>query len=44
MSSSQRSVSAAGPRRPICRTCGVQYAAPRPDCPICLDERQYVGW
>jgi hypothetical protein len=29
---------------PICRTCGVQYAAPREDCPICLDERQYVGW
>jgi hypothetical protein len=29
---------------PICRTCGVQYGAPRQDCPICLDERQYVGW
>ncbi|NJC70964.1 MBL fold metallo-hydrolase [Planosporangium thailandense] len=29
---------------PICRTCGVQYPAPRADCPICLDERQYVGW
>jgi hypothetical protein len=29
---------------PICSTCGVQYSAPRPDCPICLDERQYVGW
>ena len=29
---------------PICRTCGVQYAEPREDCPICLDERQYVGW
>jgi Metallo-beta-lactamase superfamily len=29
---------------PICRTCGVQYGAERPDCPICLDERQYVGW
>jgi hypothetical protein len=29
---------------PICRTCGVQYRAERPDCPICLDERQYVGW
>jgi glyoxylase-like metal-dependent hydrolase (beta-lactamase superfamily II) len=31
----------------ICRTCGVQYApsdeAP-PRCPICEDERQYVGW
>ncbi|WP_233617483.1 MULTISPECIES: MBL fold metallo-hydrolase [Actinomadura] len=29
---------------PICVTCGVQYGAPRPDCPICEDERQYVGW
>ncbi|MEV0236146.1 MBL fold metallo-hydrolase [Nonomuraea sp. NPDC050786] len=29
---------------PICRTCGVQYGEPRPDCPICEDERQYVGW
>jgi hypothetical protein len=29
---------------PICRTCGVQYPAPRGDCPICLDQRQYVGW
>jgi hypothetical protein len=29
---------------PICRTCGVQYPAARDDCPICLDERQYVGW
>jgi hypothetical protein len=29
---------------PICRTCGVQYAGPRADCPICTDERQYVGW
>ncbi|CAN5839058.1 hypothetical protein BH24ACT3_BH24ACT3_02270 [soil metagenome] len=29
---------------PICRTCGVQYGAPRLDCPICEDERQYVGW
>jgi hypothetical protein len=29
---------------PICSTCGVQYGAPRDDCPICLDERQYVGW
>jgi len=29
---------------PICATCGVQYAAAREDCPICLDERQYVGW
>jgi hypothetical protein len=29
---------------PICATCGVQYGAPRVDCPICDDERQYVGW
>jgi hypothetical protein len=28
---------------PICMTCGVQYSAPRADCPICADERQYVG-
>lgn len=31
----------------ICATCGVQYAdtsAPPDGCPICLDERQYVGW
>jgi hypothetical protein len=29
-----------------CETCGTQYApgpAPPPECPICLDERQYVG-
>jgi hypothetical protein len=29
---------------PVCRTCGVQYGAPREDCPVCADERQYVGW
>lgn len=29
---------------PICRTCGVQYPAPREECPICEDQRQYVGW
>lgn len=31
----------------ICATCGVQYpdtAVPPPHCPICADERQYVGW
>ena len=31
----------------ICRTCGVQYAPaakPPEHCPICEDERQYVGW
>ncbi len=31
----------------ICRTCGVQYAPserPPERCPICEDERQYVGW
>jgi hypothetical protein len=30
----------------LCVTCGTQYppsAAPPPECPICLDERQYVG-
>ncbi|MDB5420868.1 MAG: hypothetical protein JWR59_815, partial [Brevundimonas sp.] len=30
-----------------CETCGVQgepMTAPPKDCPICLDERQYVGW
>ncbi len=30
--------------RPICRTCGVQYDSARDDCPVCLDDRQYVGW
>ncbi len=29
---------------PICLTCGVQYGGERADCPICQDERQYVGW
>jgi hypothetical protein len=31
----------------ICVTCGTQFAAseePPPHCPICEDERQYVGW
>src|SRR5262245_56288412 len=31
----------------ICVTCGVQFSpsdAPPPNCPICEDERQYVGW
>jgi hypothetical protein len=31
----------------ICRTCGVQYpdSSQMPEaCPICQDERQYVGW
>src|SRR3954470_14801630 len=31
----------------ICPTCAVQYpdtARPPQECPICLDERQYVGW
>lgn len=37
-------ISEAGAELPICRTCGVQYGAARADCPICLDERQYVGW
>jgi glyoxylase-like metal-dependent hydrolase (beta-lactamase superfamily II) len=32
---------------PICVTCGTQFAespAPPERCPICEDERQYVGW
>ncbi len=44
MPSSKRVVSSTGAQLPICSTCGVQYGAPRADCPICLDERQYVGW
>lgn len=44
MPSSKQVVSDTGPELPICCTCGVQYGAPRTDCPICLDERQYVGW
>jgi hypothetical protein len=31
----------------LCETCGTQFApsdAPPPACPICRDERQYVGW
>lgn len=27
---------------PICLACGMQYAVPRADCPVCQDERQYV--
>lgn len=32
---------------PICVTCGTQFAAreaPPDSCPICEDERQFVGW
>jgi hypothetical protein len=29
---------------PVCVTCGVQYGGERADCPICLDQRQYIGW
>jgi glyoxylase-like metal-dependent hydrolase (beta-lactamase superfamily II) len=29
---------------PICVTCGVQGNAKTDECPICVDERQYVGW
>ncbi len=32
---------------PICSTCGTQFAATETApafCPICADERQYVGW
>jgi hypothetical protein len=31
----------------ICETCGTQFAdsaRPPPACPVCEDERQYVGW
>jgi hypothetical protein len=31
----------------ICATCGVQFAPtadPSEHCPICEDERQYIGW
>jgi hypothetical protein len=31
----------------ICQTCGTQFAAtdqPPAHCPICEDERQYIGW
>ena len=31
----------------VCATCGVQFAAtnePPDHCPVCEDERQYVGW
>jgi len=31
----------------ICETCGTQFAPsalPPAQCPICDDERQYVGW
>jgi glyoxylase-like metal-dependent hydrolase (beta-lactamase superfamily II) len=31
----------------ICKTCGTQFSAsdnPPPHCPICEDERQYIGW
>ena len=31
--------------RAICETCGTQFAEASPGhCPICEDERQYVGW
>lgn len=34
-------------RRYLCVTCGIQFREtenPPPRCPICEDERQYVGW
>jgi hypothetical protein len=34
-------------RQYICVTCGIQFretAGPPKNCPICEDERQYVGW
>lgn len=33
-----------GSELPVCVTCAVQYGGARETCPICLDERQYVGW
>ena len=36
-----------GRARYVCVTCGTQHAqtdGPPPACPICDDERQYVGW
>jgi glyoxylase-like metal-dependent hydrolase (beta-lactamase superfamily II) len=44
VSSANVALSATGAQLPICRTCGVQYDGPRVDCPICLDERQYLNW
>ena len=35
------------PRCYVCVTCGVQFAPtfdPPQNCPICEDERQYIGW
>ncbi|PKR87368.1 MBL fold metallo-hydrolase [Pleomorphomonas diazotrophica] len=33
-------------RVPVCVTCGTQYPGVehRDDCPVCRDERQFVGW
>jgi hypothetical protein len=28
--------------KPLCVACGTQYDAPRENCPICEDERQYI--
>lgn len=30
--------------KPICITCGTQFAEPATHCPICEDPRQFVGW
>jgi hypothetical protein len=35
------------PRAYVCATCGVQFSPsldPPASCPVCEDERQYVGW
>lgn len=29
---------------PVCVQCGVQYPQSRSECPVCLDERQFVNW
>jgi hypothetical protein len=44
MSSPKPVAPVTGLQLPVCATCGVQYDAPRADCPVCLDERQYVAW
>lgn len=47
LASSGSAVSDPGPEAWICATCGVQYPLslePPAACPICEDDRQYVGW
>jgi glyoxylase-like metal-dependent hydrolase (beta-lactamase superfamily II) len=37
-------ISEADANLPICATCGTQFPVPRQECPVCRDDRQYVGW